>query len=232
VEKLVFLPGLGARGKIWDHQVKHLRDIAECDVLPLEQQESLSEMVDFVLNSVPGKFSLVGHSMGGWVAQKIAASMPQRIAKLILLNTCSHFDQTLLEKIRKAKKDIETGEFAKVLHRHLEEIVYYPRIADSQFMTALKKLHQDATADLYLKHINAICKDCEIPLGTDDIRAPTLIIHSREDSLFSLNNLKALQSLIPKSALTIIEECGHMTPFERPQALTTLIRLWIANPHS
>ena len=42
---------------------------------------------EFVLDSSPEKFILVGHSFGGWIALWIAIEAPERISNLILIGT-------------------------------------------------------------------------------------------------------------------------------------------------
>jgi pimeloyl-ACP methyl ester carboxylesterase len=39
--------------------------------------------------------------------------------------------------------------------------------------------------------------------------------------------LPAIAARIPPARLAVIEECGHLSPLERPQAVTVLLRLWL-----
>ncbi|MBA2653030.1 MAG: alpha/beta hydrolase [Tatlockia sp.] len=56
----------------------------------------------------------------------------------------------------------------------------------------------------------------------------TLIIHGRQDPFFSLEIQQLIATKIPQAKLTIIEDCGHMIQVEQPQAVSALLRLWIA----
>jgi len=58
------------------------------------------------------------------------------------------------------------------------------------------------------------------------ITCPTLVVHAREDNTFPSAELEFIAHQIPAAQFTIIEECGHMSPMERPQAITALMRLW------
>lgn len=44
-------------------------------------------MADHVLDVAPQRFSIAGHSLGGWVAQEVAARAPERVSKLFLCDT-------------------------------------------------------------------------------------------------------------------------------------------------
>ncbi|MCB1112985.1 MAG: alpha/beta hydrolase, partial [Chlamydiia bacterium] len=68
-------------------------------------------------------------------------------------------------------------------------------------------------------------KPCEPLLPA--ISCPTLIIHAAQDRNFSLSDHEKLAAKIPKSKLAIIEDSGHMSPMEAPQAVTALLRYWL-----
>ena len=56
---------------------------------------------------------------------------------------------------------------------------------------------------------------------------PTLVIHASEDKRFSFEMNKEIANAIPRAKFSIIDDCGHMSPMESPQAVTTLMRYWL-----
>jgi pimeloyl-ACP methyl ester carboxylesterase len=81
---------------------------------------------------------------------------------------------------------------------------------------------------VYIRQITAMIKDYETLPLLPRITCPTLAIHGRQDPLFSLEEHLVMTSAIPNARLAIIEECGHASPLERPQAVTALLRLWLS----
>ena len=59
------------------------------------------------------------------------------------------------------------------------------------------------------------------------IHCPTLIIVGREDTLAPLELSQEMAHAIPHAKLGLIEQCGHYSPMEHPQAVTVLMRLWL-----
>jgi pimeloyl-ACP methyl ester carboxylesterase len=59
------------------------------------------------------------------------------------------------------------------------------------------------------------------------VGCPTLVIHGRQDGTFSLAEHEAIADAIPKAKLAVVEECGHESPLEQPQAVTALLRQWL-----
>lgn len=59
------------------------------------------------------------------------------------------------------------------------------------------------------------------------ITCPTLVIHATQDKNFSLLEHQELVDLIPNAKLALVEDSGHMSPMEMPQAITALLRLFL-----
>ena len=58
------------------------------------------------------------------------------------------------------------------------------------------------------------------------IRCPTLIVAARDDALCSVATHEELHRLIPESALTVVERCGHLSPLERPEQIARAWASW------
>jgi pimeloyl-ACP methyl ester carboxylesterase len=56
---------------------------------------------------------------------------------------------------------------------------------------------------------------------------PVRVIMGRSDRLTSYEEHKELADWPAHGRLSIIEDCGHMPPLERPQAATALLRDWL-----
>ena len=56
---------------------------------------------------------------------------------------------------------------------------------------------------------------------------PTLIACGRDDALTPVELHEEMAATIPGARLATIEECGHLSTLEQPQALTALLRQWL-----
>lgn len=63
------------------------------------------------------------------------------------------------------------------------------------------------------------------------IHSPTLVIHAALDQNFSLEEHQELSEKIAGARLAVVENSGHMSPMERPEAITALLRKWIVPHH-
>jgi len=84
---LLLLPGLLCDGALYQAQIAAVADIAAPIVGDLTRHDSLADMAAAMLAETPEYFSLVGLSMGGYVAQEIMRQAPHRVIRLALLDT-------------------------------------------------------------------------------------------------------------------------------------------------
>ncbi len=229
---LILVPGLGSPPEMWHYQVHHLKEVCPIQVISLEHQDSQQAMAEEVLKHAPTRFNLAGQSMGGWVAQKVASMAPERVNRLMLLNTwcLPSEDDNSREKL--GVQIIENGEIETALDTRLSEIIYPSRLEDKALIDEVRKFQRFFTPEVYLRHLKAMIADYSSIDLLKNITAPTLIIASNHDGLFAMKEAETLEKMIKHSALTMIEECGHISILERPYAVSSLIRLWITLPLS
>ena len=59
------------------------------------------------------------------------------------------------------------------------------------------------------------------------IAVPTLVLCGRQDALTPPAMHEEMAAGIPGARLVVVEDSGHMTPLERPQAVTAVLRYWL-----
>ncbi|WP_377272770.1 alpha/beta fold hydrolase [Peterkaempfera sp. SMS 1(5)a] len=225
-EHIVFIPGAGAREWLWRHQAADLADLATSEVMVLDQQASRAEMADHVLTRAPEFFSLAGHSLGGWVAQEVAARAPERVSALFLCDTWARMqpgtDEYLEEFCVQLLRDADAA-----LDAHFDRILHERRYADKEFCDRLRAWLREMPGDCHVRQLRALARDYATGPLLSRIRADTLVIHGRQDRVVAEEEARVLAAGISGAALALIEESGHCTPVEQPEALSSVMRLWL-----
>lgn len=172
-----------------------------------------------------GQFSLLGHSMGGFIAQEMAFTAPGRLDALVLMDTghgaVVSIDPTLVDAaisvVRsggiEALADILAGRESPLdtpAHRRLlEERPGYAEFEDYKFRTASPQLYASLAAELV-----------RLPDTLERLRRlpptlPTLVIVGEQDTPF-LDASREMAETIPNAQLAVIFEAGHSPQFENP----------------
>lgn len=226
---LILLPGTLCDQTLWHHQLDHLADIAEMSVGDLTQHDSVAKMARSVLRSAPERFALAGLSLGGIVAFEIMRQAPERVTKLALLDTNPRPIRPTQIPIWQSYVRLATnGQFGDITARHLLPGLIHPdRQQDKSLTTAIEQMADNIGPEAFVRQARAVTTRPDSRPGLPHIACPTLVVVGRQDALCSLDLHEEIAGAIPKATLVIVEQCGHLSSLERPQAVTALLRYWL-----
>lgn len=172
-------------------------------------------------------YTLLGHSMGGFIAQRMAIANPARIVGLILMDT-GHGpvkgidpDQvtlattiaiesgmgTLSDLMAEIDSPLDTAAHRRVLEDHPG----FAQFEDRKFRSTSPFLYASIGQELIS------CPDSLAGLSAMDPQPPTLVLVGEQDAPF-LKSAKRMARVLPKSTLEVIPDAGHSPQFENPDA--------------
>ncbi len=158
--------------------------------------------------------SLIGNSMGGWVAAAFTAAFPDRVDKLVLVDAAGHAPPKDLDPRTFYGLNPTTREGMKVLVSK----VFYSKAFQTDAAIDQAIAARLAAGDGYT--INSITES--IIRGEDfldqtvkTIKNPTLIIWGRQDGLVPLSEGEQFNKDIPGSKLIVFDQCGHVPNLEK-----------------
>ena len=230
---LVFVPGLLCDQRLWQPQAEHLADLADPMIADVIEDGSVSEMAHSVLGVAPsaGRFALAGLSMGGYVALEIMRVAPERVARLALLDTSARADTPEQTAARRELIELaEKGRFEEVPRRLLPREVHPDRLDDERLTSTVFDMADAVGPEAFVRQEETIIGRPDSRGELPNITCPTLVLCGREDALTPLPLHEEIASLIPGSRLRVIEECGHLSTLERPEAVNAALREWLETP--
>jgi len=189
--------------------------IAEGD--EIEPPYTMNDMVLDVVALMDGleivKANIVGISMGGIIAQLLAAIHPDRVLSMTsIMSTSSILDPTLIDTLWSVPKSREAiiEEWVEYIHqfggeKYFEGDDYSRRIAAAAF----DRCYSPDGANRQLLAIYAM-KNMKEKVKT--ISVPTLVVHGAEDLLISPSKGKETAELIAGASFQLIEGMGHDIP--------------------
>ncbi|WP_374449724.1 alpha/beta fold hydrolase [Stella sp.] len=225
---LVLLPGHMADEGLWAHPARHLGDLAEVTVADLSRHDGLPAMAEAVLAAAPSRFALAGFSMGGYLAFEILRRAPERVERLALLDTSARPDAPEQRERRHRFMAMgERGELDAVMRAYMPIFVHPDRLADAPLVDGLMAMARRIGRDGFLNQQKAMLGRPDSRGDLAAIAVPTLVLCGRQDALTPLAVHEEMAAGIPGGRLVVVEDSGHMTPLERPQAVTAVLRYWL-----
>ena len=168
--------------------------------------------------------------MGGIIAHAIMAMAPERVERLALIGTTARAETPEQTARRQRLIDLTTqGRFEEVTTVLLPALLHPSRLNE---VALTEQLHRMATAvgpAAFLRQIRAVIGRLDRRAQLSAYALPTLVLVGREDAITTLEIHEERASAIPHARLAIIEDCGHLSCLERPQAVTTLMRQWLCS---
>ncbi len=226
-KKLIFIPGLGATGDMWEHQITHLQDIADCEVF-IPNKPNLYNMVEDLFNSVEGQFSIVGSSLGGWVGQAASAYVPERIQHLVLMDTWTSSSMRAIHYLDLLLQNVEKNDPQQILDG-LSTITFFQDHPNKEnLIERLKAMHPHCHRNMLINQLQAMIDDHETLHLLKKIKAHTLIIKGKYDIVYEESEFTLLNNNIKDSKYVVVENAAHCASMEQPEEVTMLIRNWIS----
>jgi len=225
---LILGPGLMNTPRLWQYQVDHLSDIAEIDIVETRLDTTLADMAARMLAEAPQKFAYAGLSMGGYMAFEMMRQAPERVLRLALLDTAAFNDTPERSAVRRDMIALaESGDFEAV-KRNTFPVFLSPKHLKNPELVAIANEMCDAIGpETFVRQMTAIMHRRDSRDLLPDIRVPTLVIVGREDQGTPVAAAEEIAAGIRGARLAIVEDCGHLSTIEQPEAVTALLRDWL-----
>jgi pimeloyl-ACP methyl ester carboxylesterase len=226
---LILLPGLLNTRRLYQAQIEALSDVANCIVPELWHHDTLEAMADATLALAPERFALAGFSMGGYVSFEIMRRAADRVERLALIDTQAAPD--LPERTRRRHELIEQthiGKFHGVQRSLLPELVHISQVDNPAVTQPIFDMAKEVGAEGFLREQKAIMARPDNRPLLVAINVPTVVIVGRNDHATPLARAEEMAADIATSRLVVLEDCGHMSPLEKPDEVTAALRKWLS----
>lgn len=229
-EVLYLLPGLLCDRTVWRHQVEHLHDLADIQVMDFRGHDSIRSMAEAVLREAPSRFAVAGHSMGGRVALEVANIGSDRVTRLALLDTDVYGRHAGEEQRRRRLLDIaENYGMAELARSWARPLVHPEHPEFAALMDLIQGMVSTFTLEEYKAQIKALLYRPDATGFLKNITCPVMVLCGRQDQSVSVEQHELIAAYLADSRFVIIEASGHMTLLERPAAVTAAMRDWLIN---
>ena len=167
-------------------------------------------------------FVIAGSSLGGWLAWEYALRYPEKIQKLILIDSAGFLDEASIPLPFKLARAPIFGRVIKYVVRRavLEQFVKQVYFDQNKVTEALVNRYYDlftreGNPEAFLRLVNSPHRDNTTALVR--IQIPTLIMWGREDMWIPVENAYRFHRLLPMPRLKIYPQVGHLPMEEIPE---------------
>lgn len=225
---LLLLPGLMCDEGVWRAQIAAFETDYEVRVPDFFGLDSFDAMAAASLALADRPFAVAGHSMGGRVAMQVAATAPERVQRLALLDTAAH--PPAPEEAQKRLGLVRLGEqkgIEAVVEAWLPPMLARDHRGNRALWDEVAAMLRRAGVATLKGQQQALLNRRDGFAQLDTVKVPTAFIVGAEDAWSPPEQHRAMQAHVPGSTLTVIDDCGHMAPMEAPAAVNRALAAWL-----
>lgn len=238
---LLFLHGLGGGHHAWDAQLVHFSCLGyaahawdqpgygeSATVEPYDLEQITAALARLIDSLRAGPVVLVGHSMGGLIAQEAYFRHPSLVKALALTFTSAAFvggsdfaRQFVAQRIGPLDQGLSMAELAA-----LTMPGHSGSKSDPGAVAHAREIMAKIPPETYRKAVRLLTtfdRRADLP----KIAVPTLLVAGSEDKTAPAAIMASMQRKIPGAELVALEGCGHLGPMDQPKEFNAALERFL-----
>jgi 3-oxoadipate enol-lactonase len=243
---VLLLHGIGGGRSLWSNAASStarlLADVGYCTVAidlpgygdsaamgPPDMDAFVQAVLDVIASTGAPCTVLLGHSMGGMIAQEVVARAPDKVQGLILACTSASFGKNDGEWQAKFLAErlapLDAGEGMWGMAKRLVPSMLAPNAHPAALQVAVDVMSRvpEATYRAALKTISSF--DRRAALGS--IGVPTLVLAGEDDKTAPPDVMRRMAERIPLAEFVCLPFAGHIANVEAPTAFNEAVLMFL-----
>jgi pimeloyl-ACP methyl ester carboxylesterase len=228
VSAIVLVPGLLGTPELYAAQLPALWRFGAVTVADHRRDDTMAGIAARLLAAAPPRFTLVGLSMGGYLAFEVLRQAPERVQRLALLDTSARPDgPEQLERRGREIAAVRAGKFESVAAALFRRWVRPGAWGDAALRSLVLRMARHTGPEAFLRQSVAIMHRPDSRPGLAAVACPTLVLVGAEDRPTPPEHAAEIAAGIPGAAHVVVPACGHLSTVERPRAVTDALVDWL-----
>ena len=250
-EPVVFLHGFPTSGHLWSDVVAQMpagHRLVVVDLLgygrsdppgdrPLTLRAHAERIVGLLDALGIASACVVGHDLGGGVAQSLALHWPARVTRLGLVDSVAFDgwptrDVRLAQRLLPLLRYLPTTWLLPIVRADLERGYYDPVHATHSIDKYQCPFNSNEGRRVFLEHLAALDARETVSLGSrlGEIGVPTAVICGSHDPFLPMSLARRLARQIPGATIDVLSGARHFTPEEEPREVADILGGLLARP--
>ncbi len=226
---ILMIPGLNATARAFAGEMDTLYRFGAVMVADHRRGTSVREIAAAILAEAPPRFVLGGFSMGGYIAFEIMRQAPERVERLMLIDTSARPDTAeATANRRKGMELARSGKFALAAASTFPNAVHPSNVGNAELKAIHLAMAEANGVDVYLRQQEAIIARPDSRPDLARINVPTLIVVGEADQITTPEAAREIAEEIAGAKLVTIAKAGHFALLEEPGQVNAALSEFLA----
>ena len=224
---LLLLPGTLCDARIFRHQCRVLRDVADLRALDYARLDRSGAWLDRLLGELPEQFSVAGFSLGGLWALELLRRAPQRVQRLALIASNARPASGHARRRSASQWRVWQRQGPAAVARGAKP-AYFHHPSQRQRHGPLVRAMADGTPRQVARaeFAWAASRPDSLP-ALHDFGGPLLLVSGEQDRLCPAAWQREMLQAQPAARWLELPRVGHFVPLEAPGRLSLALRQWL-----
>ncbi|ODR91522.1 hypothetical protein A8M32_11630 [Sinorhizobium alkalisoli] len=180
------------------------------------------------LSEAHGELIVLAHSMGGRIAMEMGRQAPERIRAMVLSSTNAEGPDVHEAAQREARIAEANADMIAYARGWIPKVISTASMRNADLVARLRQVVENCPLEVHERQNRALLlrPDATAYLGTFEF--PVLLITGSEDRLSTAVAHDAIAAMLQDAESVIIEDAGHLLPFEQPRRVFETIKEWLS----
>ncbi len=229
----VFVHGFMGGSRQWQAQIDCIGDFEVVAVdLPgfgdnahMEAFDRIADFANWVLDELSAQgiqsFHLVGHSMGGMVAQEMVARSPERVERLVLYGTGARGVLPGRFETIETSKRRALSDGPRATARHISATWFLEEEKAAAYADCAETAERSSIQAILagLDAMNAWTGAAKLA----SLSARTLVVWGDHDRTYPWSQTEQLWKSISNASLAVLPDCAHAAHLEKPGLFNSIV---------
>ena len=196
--------------------------------IPVSSSDTIENISIEILRYLPIKFTLIGLSMGGILALEIIRKVPERVVKIVLMDTNYKSETAEIKSKRVPQiKLVNEGLLEDVMCQQIKNNYLRTDRKNQEIFDLCLSMANDLGKEIFINQSKALSTRKDYKSTLENIKVPSLIICGEYDRLCPIKVHIEMESLIENSTLEIIPDAAHLPTLEQPAYVNKILGKWL-----
>ncbi|HET8783037.1 MAG TPA: alpha/beta fold hydrolase [Pyrinomonadaceae bacterium] len=177
-------------------------------------QNFAADVVAFMDEMGISKATIVGHSMGSFVAQHVAVAAPERVKRMVLSGSATTIRNAVVAELQREVNTLKDPVPEKWVREFQTSTIFHPPADD--FFKGVVKVSLSLPARVWQEVMTEMMSP-KAQAELSKIKVPTLILWGDKETVFPRSEQDLLLASLPNARLKVYEDTGHGMHWERPE---------------